>query len=203
MNLVERAAQVWRSEGPVSFWFKLASELGYRRMLILERSLEEPIPAPSAKLPLSIVLLQDQGWETYVALRPETEPALLDARRRRGEFCFVASLDNRAVASAWVAIGRGWTSYLDATVELAPDEGYLFDAYTLPSLRGQGIAAQLCLHQLHWLRERGLRRAIRATLPENGPALRAHAKSGFRPVGVMGRVKLGPWCYYYRRAWVH
>lgn len=46
---------------------------------------------------------------------------------------------------------------------------------------------------LRRLRETGCQRAIRATWPENTPALRAHAKAGFLPCARIGRYKLGKW----------
>ena len=42
-NVIRRALLTLRDEGLRSFWFKLLGECGYRRLLLLERALDQPI----------------------------------------------------------------------------------------------------------------------------------------------------------------
>lgn len=39
--------------------------------------------------------------------------------------------------------------------------------------------------------------AVRLALPENGPALRAHAKVGYQLRGIIRSFSLGLWCYVF------
>ncbi len=51
---------------------------------------------------------------------------------------------------------------------------------------------------LRYFRTAGYRRMAAAILPENHPSLRAVAKTGYHPYGLIGDVKIGPWkrhCY--------
>jgi hypothetical protein len=65
-NIVERAIKVLLKEGVGSFraklrnfWFSSLSKTGcYRRLLLLELSLEEPMPEFKCRLPLTIELLK-------------------------------------------------------------------------------------------------------------------------------------------------
>ena len=57
-GLAARALAVLHAEGPRVFWIKLLSELGvYRRLLLLERSLTDPIDETASAVPLDIDLL--------------------------------------------------------------------------------------------------------------------------------------------------
>jgi hypothetical protein len=46
---------------------------------------------------------------------------------------------------------------------------------------------------LRHLQQAGFRRATGAVLPENASSLRDDTKGGFRPYGMLGRIKVGPW----------
>jgi GNAT superfamily N-acetyltransferase len=200
-NLVERAFAALRDEGLKSFWFKLLSEFGYRRLLLLERMLAQPVPELAPGLPVRIEVLKECELDEYLAFRPETVRARVIDRLASGHLCFVARHEGRVVSACWTATQRAWTEFLGCEIELAADEVYLFDSFTLPAYRGQGIAPALCLHELRHFQQAGYRRVIRATTPENKPALRAHAKTGFRPGGMIARVKIGPWQRVFQRRW--
>ena len=200
-NAVQRALAVLREEGLASFWFRLASTMGYRRLLLLECSLGEAPPRLEPGLPLQIGVLKESGVDDHVAFRPELPRARLLDRLSSAQECFVARHDGRIVSACWATKKTAWIDYLGCELALAAGEVYLFDAYTLPAYRGQGTAPALCLYQLSHFRGQGLRRAMRATFPENLPALRAHAKSGFRPYAVLRTLKLGPWQSTAQRPW--
>lgn len=191
---------VLRDEGPRIFWFKLLGTLGwYRRLILLERPLAQAVPDFAARLPIHIDELHESERDAYAAFRAGAEPARLAARFRSGNQCFVVRHQGRIVSACWAARGRVRVEFLECDIQAAAGEVYFFDAFTLPSYRGMGIAPALCLHQLRYFREAGLDRAVRATAPENEPALRAHAKSGFRPYAVIGRLKIGPWRRVFHR----
>jgi GNAT superfamily N-acetyltransferase len=201
-NAVRRAIVVLRSEGLKSFWFKLLGEIGYRRLLLLERQLAQPIFGFTPRLAVRIDTLKENEVGDYLAFRPETGRARVTEALRSGQTCFVARHESRIVSAGWIASRRAWINYLGCELELAAGDAYLSDAFTLSAYRGQGIAPALCLRQLQHLRQAGYGRAIRATVPENSSAMHAHAKSGFRPVAVMGTFRIGPWRRCFRRPWV-
>ena len=200
-NAVRRAIVVLRSEGLESFWFKLLGEIGYRRLLLLERPLAQPISDFTPGLPVRIDTLKESEVRDYLAFRPETGHLRIMEALQSGQTCFVARHESRIVSAGWIAGRRARIDYLGCELELAANEAYLFDAFTLPAYRGQGIAPALCLQQLRHLRQAGYGRAIRGTVPENKSALHAHAKSGFRPVALMGTLRIGPWRKNIRRPW--
>ena len=200
-NAARRAIAVLRDEGLRSFSFKLASELGYRRLLLLERPLAQPIPELEPAFPLRIDILNPSEVDDHLAFRPEIARACALDRLRSGQLCFVARHENRIVSACWTTTQPAWVEFLACGIPVAAGEVYLFDAFTLPDFRGQRVAPALCTHQLMHFQRAGLRRAIRATLPENAPALRAHAKCGFVPFALIRRLRIGPWQHVFQRPW--
>ena len=193
-HALTRAVGVLRDEGVRAFGLKLLSAAGvYRRLAMLERPLTQPIAEFTPGIAISVAVLGDDELEDYFAFRPDAEQPRVTDRVRSGDMCFVARHEGRIVSACWVAKRRMYAEFLRCDIVPSPDEAYFFDAFTLPPYRGRDIAPALCAHQLRHFREAGLRRAIRATIPENAPALRAHGKNGFRPYGMLTSVGLGPW----------
>jgi GNAT superfamily N-acetyltransferase len=199
-SLAVRAYRVLRDEGWRTFGLKLASTLGYRRMLVLAASTQTPLSAPPAIPGLTCALLEPADVDAYLAFRPEASRDELLERWREGGQCCVARVGDRVVAAAWSRRAQGGVAWIDYELALAPDEIYLHDAYTDEAWRGRGIAHVLCVWQLAHLRDQGFRRALRATVVENAAALRAHGKSGFRPIALITHVRLGPWRRTVRRS---
>ena len=198
-QVFSRAWYVWRNEGPRSFWFKLCDALGYHRLLVLERSLADPIPEFEPRLQVSLEVLAADAIDDCLAARPGTSRALLLERWHAGDACFAARHEGAVVATCWAATRHARVAYVGWDVDLPEGDAYLYDAYTVPAHRGAGVARALCLHQLRHLRAAGLSRATRMTLPWNQPALRLHTGCGFRVVAVRGRFALGPWRHHFER----
>jgi GNAT superfamily N-acetyltransferase len=194
-----RAWAVLRDDGPRIFWLKLAGDLGYRRLLLLQRSLAQEIPEPAARVPVIVEILPPEAADELFACRPETARARVLQRWRAGHLCFVARHEGAVVSSCWTATANAYSEYLEYAIDLAPGDAYLFDAFTLPRYRGNGVAHAVCMRQLRYLQQTGHRRAIRMTAPENTVALRVHAKAGFRPLGSIVRVGFGRWRTIVRR----
>ena len=200
-NALERAFASLRHEGLGTFAWKLAAELGYRRIVRLERALHEPIPDVTLELPVTFGLLGADEIDDYVAARPNARQAEIASHLRAGRHCFVVRHEGRIVSACWAATTACRSLYMGRDIELAEGDVYFTDAWTDPALRGHALAHALCVHQLRHFRERGFRRAIRGTVPENPSALRAHAKSGFRPTLLQARLRIGGWQRNFDRPW--
>jgi ribosomal protein S18 acetylase RimI-like enzyme len=192
-NLARRALAVLRDEGFASFGFKVASTLGYRRLMLLERPLEGTPPRLACGLALGIELLAPRDVDDYLAFRPESARERILDRLRAGQACFVARHEGSVVSACWATTQPAWSEYLACEIAVAAGEVFMFDAFTQSEYRGRGIAPALCAQQLIHYAQAGLCRATRAVLPENVPAWRAHAKAGFRPYAVIRTLRIGPW----------
>lgn len=198
---VRRTIEVLRRQGLKSLWFKILGELGYRRMLLFERPLVQPVAEGTAGLPVSIDVLRESEVDDYFAFRPDTPRTSITERLTLGHQCYLARHERRIVAACWTATQPVWSEYLECEISLRAGDAYLFDRFTLPAFRGLRIGNAVRMHQLRNLQQAGYRRTISAIVPENKPALRDIAKGGAKPFAVIGRLKFGRWHRTFRRRW--
>ena len=200
-NVVRRAIAVLRHQGLKSFWFKILGELGYRRLLLLERSLAQPVSEVIAGLPIRVDVLQETDVDDYLVFRPDTPLTSVTERLTLGHRCYLARHEGRIVAACWTATRSVWSEYLGCEIGLGAGDAYLFDRFTLPAFRGLRIGNAVRMRQLRNLQQAGYRRTISAIMLENKPALRDIAKGGAKPFAVIGRFKFGRWQRTFRRRW--
>jgi hypothetical protein len=170
---------------------RAASETVYRRLLLVERGVREPM-AVDVPPGLAFGYLDEHGLDAYEELRPGRGPEAA-ARLAEGHRCFATWLDGRLVAVRWLATGAPHVEYLDLPLELADGDVYHYDTFTGASVRRRGISAASQARLFEMLSAEGFERSIRAVLPENHPAVADSASAGYRPSGRIGYVKLGRW----------
>jgi RimJ/RimL family protein N-acetyltransferase len=198
--MLERANEVLRQEGARSLWFKILGETVYRRLLLLERPLQEPIPEVKARIPVEIRLLQKTQIGEYLEFRAEANEAEVRSQLDAGHWCFVARHQGQIVSARWVTASHVWIDYLSYTLPLAAGEVYPYDLFTRPDFRGLAVSPVTSARMLRYFQTAGYRRMVTTILPENQPSLRAVAKTGYRPYGLIGYVKIGPWKRHFYRA---
>ena len=194
-------SRVWRTlqkEGLLSFWLKSIDALGYRRLYLLRRPLAEPILDCPTTLPVAIGWLTLEDVQDYLVFRPDASSHDVTQQLLRGDRCLVARHQDRIVGAIW---GSSESIHMQRSLgrdlPLAAGEAYQFDAYTLPEVRGMGIASALSVAWLRNLRDEACVAAILLTVPWNGAHLRCYAKAGYRVTAVVRYVRLGPWRYLF------
>ena len=68
----ERVPRVLEEGGIAAILFKVLGETVYRRMIVMECSLDEPVDAPRARVDVEVDLLDMAAAGDYRRLRPET-----------------------------------------------------------------------------------------------------------------------------------
>jgi len=158
----------------------------------MERLLDEPIPEVKARVPVVIGLLQESEVDDYVDFRPEVDVAEVRTMLRSGDKCIIARYNARIVSAGWVSARRVPPLLIKHLGrELAQGEVYVYDVFTAREYRGQKIAGERSVWMLRHLRDAGYRRAIGFIVPENKRSMRAVSRTGYRPFGMMGYIKLG------------
>ncbi len=197
-NAFKETVRALREEGIKSFWFKLLSEICYRRVILLERSPEETLEI-KPPFGVTISLLKKNEADEYLAFRTEVDPFRIADRLNAENWCFIARHEGQLIASAWAAIHRAWISYLACQITLAQDEVYFYDAFTRPDFRGQSLSPAVRAEMTRYFRAAGYRRIITWVIPENKLGLQVSLNVGSRPFGMMGYIKIGPWRWDFRR----
>jgi len=160
----------------------------------MQRTLDQPVPDPSVRVPVVVDLLKETEVDEYINFRPNANPSEIRSLLTRGDRCFVARHEGQVVHACWATTSYAWIDYLARRIQLAPDEAYTYDIFTLPAFRGQNIVSTvMSVHVIPYFRGAGFRRMITSVLPENKASIRGLRKAGYQPFGVMGCVKLGPW----------
>ena len=196
---MSRFGELLRWEGVRGLVLRTLPVVGYRSVGRYVRSLEEPVPLRTASLPVSFEELNADDQDDYVAFRRGTTAAQFSSRRQAGNRCFVARHDGKLVAALWVATGRAQVGFLRREIELDPGEIYLFDAYTLPEHRGRHLQPMIVSRTLARFQEEGYRQALSLIAPHNRPNITVRERAGFRRVGTIGCVILGPFRYDFSR----
>ena len=192
-QLPRRAWEILRREGLRSLWFHVLGETVYRRAVLFERVLSDPIPSAPAAIPVEVSLLKPSEVDDYVAFHRGLDAAEVRGRLDRGGKCFIARHQGAIVNACWTAEGSVWIEYLGCRIELARDEVYVYNNYTDPRFRGRNIPLVRAVVMLQHFRELGYRRLVAVVVPENKAAFRSPDKAGYRPIGVIGSIKIGPW----------
>jgi L-amino acid N-acyltransferase YncA len=194
-RVLRRGREVLRRDGLRGIWFGVLGATVYRRLLIVERSLGEPVPDVTAGVPVETALLARDEIAEYRRFRPDTSEAELESRFAAGQRCFVTRHAGSIVSARWAAVGRVWIDYLELELRLAADEAYPYDLFTVPELRGQAISPITSAAMLRHFQRAGFRRMVGTVLPSNEASLRASAKTGYRTCGWIGRVRVGRWTW--------
>jgi len=188
-SFLTRIGRAAREEGVRGLMLKCLYDLGYKRFILLRRSLVEPIPNPANAPPLEVVWLEPEMIAEYRTLHPTADAAAVGSALSGGDRCLLARLDGEVVGAIWSTVRHGvWSSHL----RLTADEVYVFESCTAQGHRGRGVAPTLLAKLMHVLHAEGRRSVVMLVFTANTPALKAYAKVGFRPEAMVTRIGIGP-----------
>lgn len=188
-----RAREILRHQGVKSLWFRALAKAGYRRVILFERLLNEPIPEIAGAIPITTSLLKTDEIAEYLVLRPgQTAQEILE-RLKRGHKCFVLRSSNVIAHACWAGIGTARMEYLDCEIRLADTTAYLYGSFTAGQFRKLNLATVAYLEMARHFRELGFRRLAAVVVPHNRAALGPVRKAGYRRLGVIRSVKIGSW----------
>ena len=148
-------ARAWRSlcdEGLRSTWFRFLATLGYRRLYVLRRSLEEPIPVRPSRLPLSIDWLTREGLEAYRSIRAGNDNATM--LLAEGDRCLIARHEGRIVEALWGSSRRARAEPPDRDLTLVrPENRAALQTHARAGCRIDGRVRNRLLgpSRSHWL----------------------------------------------------
>jgi len=156
-----------------------------RRVRVIDiwrKDLEVPLAPFRARAPVGITTASEEDLPRLAALLPsEDRTALYLRRAERGQLCFVALVDDKPVALNWLAFRREVDE--DGTVEMADDEVYCFDAFTVPEWRGHAIHTELLSRMLEHARAAGYRTAYTQVVHANRRSSKTHERLGWVVTG--------------------
>jgi ribosomal protein S18 acetylase RimI-like enzyme len=173
----------------------------YRRVIVFSRQMENISSPANLPFPIDITTLQEKDLPAYHRFRPEQNPRMIRKRIADGDQCFLVRREGQIVHSGWVATGRKLEPYLRCPLILQPDEIFLYDHYTHPSFRGNGLAQARDICVLRRYREKGYQRSLAVVAVENKRAFRPFEAIGYLPIGMFKCLRFGPWQWTWVERW--
>jgi len=174
-------------------WFKILAATVYRRVLLLERTIDGRIPMISPRVDVTIDCLDDTHMAEYLQLQPKGQDLLIRDRFGHGHTCFAARYEGRLIAVAWATPHRIHMSYVSLVMPLPDKSIYFYESFTEPGFRGLSIQVALCAHMMRYFGAKGFQRAVTGVVPENEPSRRVYAQCGFQPYTMIRFVMAGPY----------
>ncbi len=190
-GVVRRVPDVIRAQGLRGLFWRGLAVTFYRRLLVFSRDIAGP-PTQSARVELGFELLDRDGIADYLALRPDQTAKEVERRLAAGQRCAVARHRGELVSARWFAIRRAEMPYLELAFELPEGVGHTFDLFTTPATRGMGITRATRVYFEEMLRAEGCHTLLGTSLPENAAGRALVEAAGYRLLGTMGSVRLGP-----------
>ena len=136
------------------------------------------IPSSEARIEVEHIIL-DSASENRSLISDVQGESLTARRFERGEKCFVALENGKAVSYIWGARGVVGVEEIDKAVKPEPKEIYLYDAFTLAPWRGRNLYPAVLRCALEYAEKRGLTRSLIFVEAKNLPSRRGVDKAGF------------------------
>jgi hypothetical protein len=192
-RIVARALDVLRADGLRALWFKILAATVYRRMIVIERLLGEPLAEVTVAMatPVTVRVLTMDEIAEYVRFRPSASAADVTSLLAGGDLCFAVWSEGCIVNALWVTMKPSRIDYLDADLEIAPGDVYAYANFTAPEFRNRNLATFRGAEVIRYFKERGYFRIMAVIIPENKASIRNGEKIGYRRIGLIGCFKAG------------
>jgi len=173
----------------------------YRNVIVFDRSINDTSPDFQPHLPVEIKILTEKDLPAYYTFRPNQCMNEIRKRLDREDKCFMVLHEGRMVHSSWVAREKVYVPYLRCNLILKPGEFYIYDNYTLPEYRNQGLAQTRSVYICKYYQGLGYHRAIQIVAVENETGLGMSKALGYQPIGLYGCIRIGPWQWDWQQSW--
>jgi GNAT superfamily N-acetyltransferase len=173
--------------------FKILGRYFYRSfpVVLMEKRLCEESSLPT------ILSWREAGPDDLALLSeflPTGKIRLFRKRLQNRECCLVGLEAGEIVHYFWLTVGKSYLDReLDFRIDLRPDKGYLYDAYTRPGFRGRGCYQEALREAGRVLGNRGQKILLVIISGGNEPARVAALRAGFRPVAVILHRRILAW----------
>jgi GNAT superfamily N-acetyltransferase len=130
----------------------------HKTFIVFETSLTEPIPEIVIDPRIEIRKARTQDLPKLKKLVPPDHGKQFERSLTRGDICTIALVDDEIVAYVWVTVQDYSDGMIHRTIHLDPDEGFGYDAYTVPHWRGRKIRTLLQAEERRRCQEMNRRR---------------------------------------------
>ena len=160
------------------------------KFVLLTRSLLEPLPDLSPKIPLEIRPFQPADLDFARKEFLPSEAGLCEQHIHLGHHGLVACLDGQVAGYGW---GCTDTVLERIDLKLEPGDVLCTDAFTAPAFRGKGVQTTISLARLRAFQEAGYKRAVAYIEIHNKPSLAVWKKIGAEVISQIDFKRIDFW----------
>ncbi|MFH1626167.1 MAG: GNAT family N-acetyltransferase [Pseudomonadota bacterium] len=162
---------------------KERNRVGFGSLLLFSLNLRDQIRGAKENVPVEIQFISDGSSHAKENLMNggNLNAEIFEGRLRKGDSCCTASFTGEIISYCWVATDAAYVGEIDMKIRLKSGELYLYDAFTKPEHRGNGLFPRILTAILRYGRENGYQRALIFTLSSNNSSITAIKKVGFEP----------------------
>jgi len=103
----------------------------------------------------------------------------IEKRFKKGDRCFVAEIDSRIAHYTWLCFGEEYLPSIEKRVRVKENEAYIYNVYTVPSFRREGLFSFVLGQVLKQLQDSGYKKLWVSVLSNNLSSQNAFEKMGF------------------------
>lgn len=140
-------------------------------------NLLEEIPDVKEDVSAEIRFVSDESLFAKESLTNKNH--LFRDRLKRGDICCCAISSGEIVSYCWIASDKACVGEIGRKIVLKNGEIYLYDAFTKPEFRGNGLFSRILAVTLRYGREKGYQKAFVFALSSNKSSAAAIEKTGF------------------------
>jgi len=134
----------------------------------------------------------NKNFEKFFYSRERSFEYNPEERIKLGHILILAQINEKYVHYTWIVLGKTYASINDIEIKISLNSksAYLYDAYTIPDYRGQGIFSKSMWKILNYLDDMRIEKVYAIIRYNNLPSLRVFKKFGFKKIGEVNFTKI-------------
>jgi len=154
-------------------------------VFFFEKTLSYQCFKMEAELDVNVRIVQDDDFPKISNLLAILENEF-KTRFKMGHLCFGAESCGEFVHLTWASFNEAYVGSLERKLQVGSCSAYIYDTYTFPKYRGQGIAPKVMSEALNYLSKmKNIQKVYLAISRDNFSSLKTASKVGFRKIGVV------------------
>lgn len=147
--------------------------------------LHQSRPQPEPRLSVEFCQLEASSLDALAPIMQDVPPREILRRFGAGSRCYAARVNGNVASYGWVSFQEEYVGELNLRLRLARGEAYIWDCFTLPAYRHQGLYSSLLAHILSELEADSVCRVWIGADADNVISQRGIGRAGFRAVADM------------------
>ena len=190
MSVFQKSFNILKKGGTKAFIYRAINKIlliffEYNTYFIVEKDLKEKIIPYPAKVDIQFSLLLPSELNLFCdnELHYDEKDIIRSYTwLEKGDKCFVGYINDQIPTYLWVNLKERLLSR-NYSLPIGKNKAFIFKGFTIPAMRGLGLAPSALTYALIWLQNNGYSIAYSDVDKKNIPSIRTLQKVGFQIIG--------------------